>query len=987
VVQCPSPRCCGAATVALALLAAPLARGNLLTNAGFEGAYKNVPAPSPPNVISGAIADGWKDNSAWAEVDVAYAKETAARSGSGCQRVHVKRVTAGAVQLVQSVPLAAGAYRLGVWARSAGQVTASLLVRQEPSPYTVYGQRSFLLDKVWRLIAVDAFVPAQPGGGNVGALAMLQLHGSGTLWVDDATLEAVPVAGQPQVGNLLPNGSFEAGLGNGWSASMVCGSDVAVAAELAGKDPRPVVDSTTAAHGTKSLRLELQPGQAVQVYSPPVAFNAGKQHCVGLSLRTDVGDPALQVLLFALDGQWKPLSTIKNQWVSHLDSCATPAAGPSIRVHLVVKWPATRSTIARVWLDAVDLEETTTAKLSGYKPAWPIELTLALPKAGSIVFDGDALPVEVRTAGTLPPGAYLATSIGDLYGASAQLPKLALPATTLPVAPPPQRPRGLFKLQALVHDAAGKQLSAPVELVAARLPQPRAIQPEASYFGLHLPPSPVHVEMARALGARWARLHDASSVTKWAVVESARDKLVFHDQAVKTLVDGGLAVLGMVDGAPPWASASPSCADPSSYWSMYNLPNATDALVRWGNYVDKVVGRWDKIKAWEVWNEPWDKAKSGCAEGHFFPGGTAALYGQLLKSASTVAAKAPAKPLVVGINAIGSLGSTHVAFAADQLAAAGSSYDVFSFHEYSNLFFGGPGSDNLAVRYAATFNGLQSKHGTLRPLWMTEGGLQEMAGSAYAPTAPGYPPRSQMIWVVRFDAAMLGAGIKKSFLYSLHCDAQLELVGLHLLEYDRAPKGILVGRAVLAALVDGADVLGRMSPEPAPGVDGYQFQHPGGDNVKVLFSHDGANHTVSVAPGTKVLDIMGNPIAGGSVEVTVEPIYLVTPAPGSPADGRRDARADARRDARADGRRDARADAPSDARADLGRARDGMVGEAGIAAAPLGDGCGCVLGRTQRATTGLASLLLLAGLAVLQLVRRRGRSSQPRSRKSRTSIW
>src|SRR5208282_6819301 len=82
-----------------ALFAADTARANNLvglTNPGMEPPY--LPVNLNGGAISGSIANGWSDNSAWANATAHYSPDTTnPHSGSACQKVVVTSVGTGQV--------------------------------------------------------------------------------------------------------------------------------------------------------------------------------------------------------------------------------------------------------------------------------------------------------------------------------------------------------------------------------------------------------------------------------------------------------------------------------------------------------------------------------------------------------------------------------------------------------------------------------------------------------------------------------------------------------------------------------------------------------------------------------------------------------------------------------------------------------------------------------------------------------------------------
>lgn len=660
--------------------------------------------------------------------------------------------------------------------------------------------------------------------------------------------------------NLLPNSSFEAAfdakLGNGWGGFP--GGQTSIVQETIdeGLDVRPFVDAMTAANGRQSLRLELPARSGYVIASPLIASQAGRAYTASIALKSTapvnaklalVGTEVIRNIL------------IGSTWQRYIVSGVAPQTLEGMGLKVELSAPAEGSVM--IWLDAAQIEEGVLLE-TNYRAPHPAELALQVPQSGSIIHDGQAATIRILTAGALPDGARLKLRLSDLYGRALELPDVILPVTslTLPAEVTPQ-PRGLFKLRGWVVDSGDRLLAEPVEVIFARLPRPRELAAERSYFGVHAPLSRDWLLIARALGARWVRLHDASKITKWRIVEDVPGAFRHFDEGVNLARELGLMLLGTLDGAPPWASLAPQATE--GYLSMYNLPNAPGALKHWSNYVADTVSHYTgRIDHWEVWNEPWHPI--------FFPGGTPEFYGELLRLAQAAAKQANPRAIIVGIDTDNSADE----FTRRALAAAGPSYyDIFSFHEYNSLFFGGP--ENIALARAQKFGQMQQSYGAPRPLWITEGGPSTSGMSCYNPDGPGRAPRQQIAHAVRLDVSLLTAGVQKFFHYTLEISSPPGSAGglYETLEYDRAPRALLVGRAVLASLIDGAQPLGRT--EPAPGVDAYSFQQDDGRQVTVLWSYDGQEHSVTIPRGFTALDALGNMLTeSASLLIGAEPIYL-----------------------------------------------------------------------------------------------------------------
>jgi hypothetical protein len=207
------------------------------------------------------------------------------------------------------------------------------------------------------------------------------------------------------------------------------------------------------------------------------------------------------------------------------------------------------------------------------------------------------------------------------------------------------------------------------------------------------------------------------------------------------------------------------------------------------------------------------------------------------------------------------------------LAASGTDcFDVFSFHDYNDVVYGGPGAGPEVG--ARDFRKLQGKYGTVKPLWNTEGNLFGV-GSFYAPEAGGMPVGTQPAYIVRYDVCYMAQGVRTFYLYGAHSNPGLGEIDTRHIEYNGTVSTAMAARAVLASKVDGAGIPVRS--EPAKGVDAYAFPPDRGKRVTVLWSYDGDEHAVAVPRGARAFDVFGNPLpppGGGKITIGPEPVYL-----------------------------------------------------------------------------------------------------------------
>ena len=824
-----------------------------LTNPGFEGAYSPAVSqsdlPSQKAQITGEIAAGWSDNSNWADVGVIYGRDTSnPHRGLAAQKIAISRVTSGAVQFVQSETFTKGRVNeFRVWLRGTPGTSVTLTLRKAGTPYTSYGETFAGLSPEWQQFHVAAVMPEDTPG-----LVMIIAHSPMTFWADDAEFLDQTKANSDapaRRGSLLPGGSFEAGLSYGWRVRYQ-GS-----MRNAFSDPRPSIDDTTATAGKRSLKVMVPPDASVEISSPLFSYNFGRTHTVSVWLKAAA--PGTSVSL-NLDGTDVGSSVeVGTEWKRYVFSGVLPYRSYT-SLFLRMGEDARARTL---WVDGAQVEERSEPS-PGYVPSQPLELALDVPGShpGHVVFDGEPGEVTVTVAPAPPAGARLRRTLVRWDGDRQSLPDLSLPRVSFPLPAPKSHPRGVFKVEAQIVDARGKPLSEMAQIAWARLPHPRDLDPQRSYFGVHISLSPYYIGLARAVGARWVRLHDTSMIAKWAVAEPEPGQFQFYDEGVTAAHDGGLRVLGMLDGAPRWVSTMPR----EGYFGLWHIPDTPDAPAQWENYVRTVAGYYKgRIDDWEVWNEPWGAWWTESGNPHATP----ALYGKLLDIAYRTAKEANPNARIVGIDTF----RGNEKWTEGVLAATGTgAYDSLSFHDYNDALYGGP--DNLPLVGAQSLAAEQNKYGTAKPLWDTEGGLFGV-GSFYAPQTGGMPVAQQPAYIVRYDVTMMAAGVRKFFLYAIHTDPMMGDISTVQTENDRAIRPLLGARAVLASLVDGA---GRPTrTEPVKGVDCYTFPPQNGRVVRVLWSYDGATHNFAPHIKTSRLDVFGNPLPKSAVTIGPEPVYEV----------------------------------------------------------------------------------------------------------------
>ncbi|HEX2950330.1 MAG TPA: endo-1,4-beta-xylanase [Armatimonadota bacterium] len=841
--------------VCIVLAAAPhvLAQDlpNICVDPSFEGPAHPATATKTA-AVSGEIAEGWEDNSGWADVAIQYALDRQiVQNGKVSQRVDVKAINGGAAQFVQ--PLAGlkqgHVYSVHMWLRAASSNTLIQVgLRQQGSPWAWFASKHALIGPQWQEVSCYGLMPY-----NTDVYLMLKPDGVGTYWVDNVSVTDVTntaSSAPAKQGNLLPNGSFEAGVTAGWSAQIL-GLDALSMTRVEGTDPQPTLDTTTAADGKQSIRIDVPAGMSMRVASPTVPFNYGRDYVGSVAVKASSDKVSVQLSLSGAPvHSWE---TIGTQW-KRISIRRTLPYGQNTRfaVEYTAKQPVT------IWIDAAQLEEAGVPS-SAYQPAAPVELGLFAEKPGHIFFDNEKLMLAVKTGGNVSKDMRLRLHVEDILGDEWTMPDVSLPREKVEISLKNHRTRGMYRVTGRLVNAKGQELSKPVTITFARLPQPRQIAPEQSYFGVHIPLSPDYIAIARALGAHWVRVHDSTNFTKWPVAEPERDQFKFYDGLVDSARAAGLRILGMLDGCPLWGSQKPTAT--TGYLATYNKLDIPDAEQRWEQYVQAVVGHYQgKIDYWEVWNEPW---------GQLFFKGTPEEYGALMKSAYHTAKLANPHATILGVDTNNGIPQ----FTDRVLKTTGTdNYDLFTFHNYNMAMYGGP-KNGMTIE-VEKYRAAQQQYGTVKAIWGSEGG-EDSVNSWYADDGDGLGARQQMAHIVRFDVSMMAAGVQKFFYYTLHHRTLSGQAGYLGLEHDRGIRPNMAARAVLASLVDGAQCLGRT--EPTPGVDAIRFRQTDGSIISVYWSYDGADHQVQQPDRSRALDILGNPLkqAGRTLQVTGEPIYTV----------------------------------------------------------------------------------------------------------------
>lgn len=261
----------------------------------------------------------------------------------------------------------------------------------------------------------------------------------------------------------------------------------------------------------------------------------------------------------------------------------------------------------------------------------------------------------------------------------------------------------------------------------------------------------------------------------------------FHDATVNELTARGIQIVGLLNGPTP-AWAAPGTAggdffppDPQSFAS----------------FAGSVVGRYkDRIKYWEVWNEP-DNAV------YWKPNPDPAAYANLLKATAAAirAADPNARILVAGMVTPEPAVSFLTTIAAQ---GAWDSFDILSIHPYTDPK--GPEEGQINSAGVGQIRALAERLGN-KPIWATEFGWSTGAGGR---GGVAFDEESQANYLVRGATLLRAAGVERVLWYKLKDNESNEQYGL--LSLGTGAKDYSHPKAAFTALRTLSEQVGSSAP-------------------------------------------------------------------------------------------------------------------------------------------------------------------------------
>ena len=582
--------------------------------------------------------------------------------------------------------------------------------------------------------------------------------------------------------NLLPNGSFEVGIGTwiGFDSGQRGGQ----------RDPEKYGEMTLVKEGLIST-TQAKIGRQSFCFSYPgfirskeIKLDPARKYTISLYARSREGRGDFGC----------SISSSYRSGTGHGDRLSS--AGLRVKAgtewerhHLTVALPESRNGYYKiwishgegdvVWLDGVQIEAGET--LTDYGPATRAEVGISSGREAqsNLFYAPERVPVLTRVR-VHDPGAGAATVRFGLWDyrdvkvkefeRTVKLDAGGYGKDRFILTP---EWLGLMSLIATVT-ANGEELGKEeLQFGYVRPPRPASERDDQiSPVGTHVS-GRLDILVAERLGIRWQRYHDffdRDGSVRWIDVEPEEGKWHFQDGSMNRYREHGFNLVGTLWTAPKWALTHPE--DVASGWARH-LPD----LDRWREYVFRTVSHYkDRIHYWEVWNEPFSYSWwSDTPENYFL----------LMKTASEAAREADPQCRILG----GCLAPLDYAgtrsFMNRLFAAGGLQYmDILSIHADQ----GGMGpsdpampEESMGLSAGATvtqafgeITALMRAYGDVKPIWNTERPIWCMPYSRLYPWVDDVPwtrsdppqnPVHGAQFVVRSVVAEMANNCPKTFFY------------------------------------------------------------------------------------------------------------------------------------------------------------------------------------------------------------------------------
>ncbi len=720
---------------------------------------------------------------------------------------------------------------------------------------------------------------------------------TGTLWLDDVVLietnvrpEHHPHIATDGMRNLIPNSSFEcgpAGWGSyapdlkGWTGNVY---------RLIGE-----IDDTTAAHGKRSLRIQLTEGRLpvffFDYYGPieekvraVLAAHVGwlpldidKSYTLSCALKADRPDVAARLMVRGASGE-SPDKTVRVGTDWRRFALTVRAKDPHAWAGVGLDLEASGTDSARLWVDAVQFESQDQG--SAYAPRSQVETFIDTPVPGNI-FTDPAAGLTVRVVawnGTSSArevrGRLKITDFFDREVLTRDVKLVVRPGrqATLPLKHLLPGRRGFYRVEWRVPGVASPY---PLTLRCAVID---AYDHADSPFGMnHAYPWAFLLRLGKQAGLTWHR--DWS--VKWQTVQPEPGPFSFlkPDAQIDRVLDERLNVLVMFPAPSAlWSSAGDQAkieritAKQIHRRDRYIESCPPKRLADFCEYIAQSVKHYrDRVRYYEIFNEPlYTIYAVPCRLGYRLPD-----YLELLEAAyETIKKNQPHATVVGGVPCW-----TNTRFVGGFIASDGMKWvDVLNLHIYPATI-----DPRIYEKALLTYRQQMRDRGQLKPMWLTEFGCYADDDPPTTPYRVGDAAMTRAHWdterlaseaLVKWAAVCVGNGVTKIFYHAGVCgEINGRDAGGIFFEYGGTP------RKMYAALSALANLLG---PEPVPvpigprsdAIAQYVFATDRG-LLAIVWSADGTEQSLRRAGDVRILDMMGNPLDADPLTIGSTPIYLL----------------------------------------------------------------------------------------------------------------
>lgn len=330
-------------------------------------------------------------------------------------------------------------------------------------------------------------------------------------------------------------------------------------------------------------------------------------------------------------------------------------------------------------------------------------------------------------------------------------------------------------------------------------------------------------QIAEDIGVKWMR-----DEFNWGHLEPEKGKWNWErfDHSVDTATKHGISIFGLL-----------------CYWAPWAKPHTQEGINDYCNYVRTVVGRYkDRIKYWEIWNEP----NIG------FWTGTTEQYATLMKAAYDAVKDVDPNAKVIGCCTAG----TDLRFIEKVFQCGGyDKMDILSIHPYR---YPPTPEETDFVGEMKKADALVRKYGSPKPIWITEMGWPTNVGGN------GSSEAKQSAMIARTYMQALASGVvQKVFWYNFRNDGIDMSYNEHnfgIIRQDHSPKPACIAFRTMTQHLEGKKYVKALNA--GSGVYAYLFE---GQGTRTL--------TAWCASGSARLSISGacksaENLIGQSVQVT-----------------------------------------------------------------------------------------------------------------------